>query len=155
MWKRDQSVPTSSGQRDQPAESPRADRTSGETLVMDLGKSVIIKGELSGSEDLTLCGQMEGSIKLPAHTLTIGSHANIKAEISAKAVVITGAVTGNVTAADTVEIQATGSVTGDVVSPRLVIADGGCLNGTVKMPQSERGHAPPTRVSNTPDVAAG
>jgi cytoskeletal protein CcmA (bactofilin family) len=145
MWKRDQSVPPSSGQRDQPAEAPRADSKSAEKLVMDLGKSVVIKGELSGSEDLTLCGQMEGSIRLPAHTLTIGSHANIKAEISAKAVVITGAVTGNVMAADKVEIQATGSVTGDVVSPRLVIADGGCLNGNVKMPQSERGHAPPAK----------
>jgi cytoskeletal protein CcmA (bactofilin family) len=109
---------------------------------MDLGKSVVIKGELSGSEDLTLCGQMEGSIKLPAHTLTIGAHANIKAEISAKAVVITGAVTGNVIAVDKVEIQATGSVTGDVVSPRVVIADGGCLNGNVKMPRS---HAMPAK----------
>ena len=112
---------------------------------MDLGKSVVIKGELSGSEDLTLGGHMEGSIKLPAHTLTVGSHANIKADISAKAVVITGTVIGNVMAADKVEIQATGSVTGDVVSPRLVIADGGYLNGNVKMSQSERGHAPPAK----------
>jgi cytoskeletal protein CcmA (bactofilin family) len=103
---------------------------------MDLGTSVVIKGELSGSEDLTLSSQMEGSIKLPAHTLTIGSQATVKAEISAKAVVITGAVIGNVKAADKVEIQATGSVTGDVVSPRLVIADGGYLNGTVTMPVS-------------------
>jgi len=109
---------------------------------MELGKSVFIKGELSGSEDLTLTGQMEGSIKLPGHTLTIGSHADIKAEISAKAVVIMGAVTGNVTAGDRVEIQATGSITGDVVSPRLVIADGGSLRGKVQMPQSERGRTP-------------
>ena len=96
---------------------------------MDLGKSVVIKGELSGSEDLTLCGQMEGSIKLPGHTLTIGADAEIKAEIIAKAVVITGAVIGNVIAADKIEIQATGSINGDVVSPRLVIVDGGVLNG--------------------------
>ena len=82
-----------------------------------------------------------------SHQRTIGAQANIKAEISAKAVVITGAVTGNVMAADKVEIQATGSVTGDVVSPRLVIADGGCLNGNVKMPQSERGHTPPAKPS--------
>ncbi len=109
---------------------------------MDLGKSMVIKGELSGSEDLTLCGQMEGSIKLPAHTLTIGAHASIKAEIAAKAVVITGAVVGNVVAVDKVEIQATGSITGDVVSPRLVIADGGVLNGKAKMPSTERGLAP-------------
>jgi len=109
---------------------------------MNLGKSVRIKGELSGSEDLTLCGQMEGSIKLPGHTLTVGSGADIKAEISAKIVVIMGAVTGNVTAGERLEIQATGSVTGDVVSPRLVIAYGGRLHGKVKMPQSEPGRAP-------------
>jgi cytoskeletal protein CcmA (bactofilin family) len=109
---------------------------------MDLGKSVVIKGELSGSEDLTLCGQMEGSIKLPAHTLTVGSGADIKAEITAKTVVIMGAVTGNVTAGEKLEIQETGSVTGDIASPRLVIVAGGCLHGKVQMPQSERGPAP-------------
>jgi len=101
---------------------------------MNLGKSVRIKGELSGSEDLTLCGQMEGSIKLPGHTLTVGSGADIKAEISAKIVVSMGAVTGNVTAGEKLEIQATGSVTGDIVSPRLVIVDGGHLHGKVQMP---------------------
>ena len=78
----------------------------------------------------------KAALSCPAHTLTVGSQATIKADISAKAVVITGAVIGNVMAADTVEIQATGSVTGDVVSPRLVIADGGYLSGTVKMPVS-------------------
>ena len=129
MWKRDQSAV--------PSGAPGADG-SVET-VMDLGKSVIIKGELSGSEDLTLCGQMEGSITLPAHTLTIGAGADIKAEISAKTVVIMGAVTGNVTAGDKLEIHATGSVTGDIVAPRLVIVDGGCLHGTVTMPQSDGG----------------
>ncbi len=110
---------------------------------MDLGKSLVIKGELSGSEDLTLCGHMEGTIKLSAHTRTIGSQADIKAEISAKTVVIIGAVTGNVTAGDKVEIQATGSVTGNVVSPRLVIADGGGLCGKVQIPQPTSGHAAP------------
>jgi cytoskeletal protein CcmA (bactofilin family) len=142
MWKRDQSGPPSSGQLGQTAEASRTVDKLAEQLIMDLGKSMVIKGELSGSEDLTLCGQMEGSIKLPAHTLTIGAHASIKAEIAAKAVVITGAVVGNVVAVDKVEIQATGSITGDVVSPRLVIADGGVLNGKAKMPSTERGLAP-------------
>ena len=137
MWKRDQSIPPP---RDQSTEASRTGSPA-EELGKDLGKSVVIKGELSGSEDLTLYGQMEGSIKLPDHTLTIGSHADIKAEISAKAVVVMGAVTGNVTAGDKVEIQATGSVTGDIVSPRLVIADGACLHGRVQVPQSNRGHA--------------
>ena len=101
-------------------------------VVMDLGKSVVIKGDLSASEDLTIYGQMEGSINLPGYTLTIGPHANIKAAIAAKSVVILGAVTGNVSA-EKVEIQTTGSVTGDVKSPRLAMQDGGCLCGKVQM----------------------
>ena len=96
--------------------------------------SLNLKGELSASEDLTLYGQMEGSVTLPDHTLTIGSAANIKASIFAKAVVIMGAVTGNVTAGEKVEIRATGSVTGDLASPSLVVTEGGHLRGKVEMP---------------------
>src|SRR5712692_10421972 len=76
--------------RDPSAEAGPAASRSTETPVMDLGKSVVIKGELSGSEDLALYGQMEGSIRLPDHTLTIGPHAEIKAQISVKAVVNPG-----------------------------------------------------------------
>jgi cytoskeletal protein CcmA (bactofilin family) len=107
-------------------------------VVMNLGKSVVIKGDLSASEDLTLYGQMEGSITLPGHTLTIAPQADIKAAINAKSVVILGAVTGNVSAREKVEIQTTGSVTGDVVSPRLAMADGGCLCGKVQQANSDR-----------------
>ncbi len=133
MWKRDESVATPA-QQEKPPQGPPPDRAPAEKLVMNLGKSVVIKGELSGSEDLTLYGQMEGSVKLPDHTLTIGPHAEIKAEIAAKSVVVMGAVIGNVTAGDKIEIQATGSVTGDVVASRITIADGGCLKGQVEMP---------------------
>ena len=122
MWKRDETVTT-------------ADR-------MDLGKSVVIKGELSASEDLTLDGHMEGRVTLPDHTLTIGRAADIQASISAKIVVIIGAVTGNVTAGERVEIRATGSVTGDLTSPRLVVADGGHLRGKVEMPLTSTPSAP-------------
>ena len=103
------------------------------SVVMELGKSVVIKGDLSASEDLTIYGQMEGSINLPGYTLTIGPHANIKAAIAANSVVILGAVIGNVSAREKVEIQTTGSVTGDVESPRLAMQDGGCLCGKVQM----------------------
>ena len=83
---------------------------------------------------------MEGSVSLPDHTLTIGPHANIKVRISAQAVVIMGVVTSNVTAGEKVEIRATGSLTGDITSPRLVIADGGGLRGRVELSQSAVGH---------------
>ena len=99
----------------------------------DVGQSVSIKGELSGSEDMTLHGQMEGKVTLHDHMLTVGPHAAVKADIAARAVVVKGTVTGNVTAAERLEIQPNGSVMGDVVSPRLVIADGGSLQGKVAM----------------------
>ena len=135
MWKPDRSITSPSASRDQAAKVAAANSSSTEKVVMDLGKSLIIKGELSGSEDLTLYGQMEGSVTLPDHTLTIGPHADIQAQISAKAVVILGAVTGHVTAGEKVEIRATGSVTGDIASPRLAIADGGYFCGRVEMPR--------------------
>jgi cytoskeletal protein CcmA (bactofilin family) len=113
---------------------------------MDLGTSVVIKGELSASEDLTLCGQLEGSVQLPDHTLTIGQSAEVKAEILAKAVIVSGSVTGNVTATERLDIRATGSVIGDIASPRLVIAEGGTLRGKVQMSVGPTAaHATPIR----------
>ena len=135
MWKQDESMKPSASKDSSAARTP-ADVKPASNVVMNLGKSVIIKGELSASEDLTLYGRMEGSVKLPGHTLTIAQHADIKAAITANAVVIQGAVTGNVTARERVEIQTTGSVAGDVTAPRLAMADGGCLSGKVQMPQN-------------------
>ena len=134
MWKRDQAVTPPSDHRDRSATVAPADSSSAEKVVIDLGKSLVIKGELSASEDLTLFGQMEGTITLPDHTLSIGPHANIRASISAKAIVIMGVVTGNVTAGERIDIRATGSVNGDIAAPRLVVAEGGRLRGTVQMP---------------------
>ncbi len=110
-----------------------------ENVVMNLGKSVTIKGELSASEDLTLYGQMEGRVTLLDHTLTVGPHADICAEIKASTVVIMGAVCGNVTASKKIEVGATGSVTGDIISPRIVIADGGQLLGKVQITDEKAG----------------
>ena len=140
MWKGDQAVTPPGARRDPSAEAGPAASRSTETPVMDLGKAVVIKGELSGSEDLALYGQMEGSIRLPDHTLTIGPHAEIKAQISVKAVVILGAVTGHVTAGEEGRDSANWLPDRDIVSPRLAIADGGCLRGRVEMPQSDLGH---------------
>ena len=134
MWKQDEAVKPGAS-RDSSAARTAADGKTAPN-VMNLGKSIFIKGELSASEDLTLDGQMEGSVTLPGHTLTIAPHADIKAAITANAVVIQGAVTGNVTARERVEIQKTGSVAGDVTSPRLAMADGGCLSGRVQMPKN-------------------
>jgi cytoskeletal protein CcmA (bactofilin family) len=155
MWKRDQAVapvntppPSAQPTQPQPIQPAQAAGKPAEKTSMDLGTSVVIKGELSASEDLTLCGHMEGGVRLPDHTLTIGPNAEVKAEILAKAVIIMGSVTGNVTATERLDVRATGSLIGDVASPRLIIADGGTLRGKVQMTvgSSASSHTGPRKV---------
>ena len=101
--------------------------------IVNSGKSVGIKGELNGSEDLTIEGHVEGTIQLKEHVLTIGPNGRIKAQVFAKAVIVLGEVTGNVTATDKVDIRDNGSVDGDIVSPRVAIAEGAHFRGSVDM----------------------
>jgi len=98
--------------------------------IVNIGKSVVIKGELNGSEDLTIEGHVEGTIHLKEHVLTIGPNGRIKAQVFAKAVIVLGEVTGNVTASDKVDIRDNGSVDGDIISPRVAIAEGAHFRGS-------------------------
>lgn len=100
---------------------------------MNIGKSVVIKGELSGSEDLTIEGQVEGKIELRQNVLTIGPNAKIKAQVIAKSVVVQGEVTGNVAASEKVDIRDSGSVDGDISSPKVAIAEGAHFRGSIDM----------------------
>ena len=100
---------------------------------MNIGKSVIIKGELNGSEDLTIEGQVEGKIELRQNVLTIGPNGKIKAQVFAKSVIILGEVTGNVTATEKVDIRDNGSVDGDITAPRVAIAEGAHFRGSIDM----------------------
>ncbi len=108
--------------------------------IVNIGKSVVIKGELNGSEDLTIEGHVEGTIQLRDHVLTIGPNGRIKAQVFAKSVIVLGEVTGNVTASDKVDIRDNGSVDGDIVSPRVAIAEGAHFRGAVDM--QRKGVAP-------------
>jgi cytoskeletal protein CcmA (bactofilin family) len=101
--------------------------------VANIGKSLQIKGELTGNEDLTVEGQVDGKIFLKDHKLTIGPNGRVKADLQAKSVIVSGKLDGNVTADDRVEITATGSMTGDVTAPRVVLADGARFKGSVDM----------------------
>jgi cytoskeletal protein CcmA (bactofilin family) len=139
MWKKDEAVrPPQSGSGTAPVAadsgSPRAEMPrQTERDMVNIGKSVIIKGELSGSEDLTIEGQVEGKIELRQNVLTIGPNAKIKAQVFAKAIVIQGEVHGNVTATEKVDIRDAGSVDGDVSAPRVAIADGAHFRGSIDM----------------------
>jgi cytoskeletal protein CcmA (bactofilin family) len=147
MWKRDEAVkPAGQAVPSAPAPAPaapasapsgaapgRAEESRASRDVVNIGKSVVIKGELNGSEDLTIEGQVEGKIELRDHVLTIGPNGKIKAEIYAKAVIVLGEVAGNVSATEKVDIRDHGSVDGDIVSPRVAIAEGAHFRGSVDM----------------------
>jgi cytoskeletal protein CcmA (bactofilin family) len=108
---------------------------------VNIGKSVVIKGELSGSEDLTIEGHVEGKIELRQNVLTIGPNGKIKAQVFAKAVIILGEVTGNVTASEKVDIRDNGSVDGDIAAPRVAIAEGAHFRGSIDMQRAGAGAA--------------
>ena len=111
--------------------------------VINIGKSVVIKGELTGSEDLTLEGHVEGKIELKQHVLTIGPNGRIKAEVFAKAVIVLGEVVGNIAASEKVDIRDNGKVDGNIVAPRVAIAEGAHFRGSVDMqPRSEAAKVP-------------
>jgi cytoskeletal protein CcmA (bactofilin family) len=111
---------------------------------VNIGKSVVIKGELSGSEDLTIEGQVEGKIELRQNVLTIGTNGRIKAAIFAKIIVVQGEVHGDITASERVDIRDSGSVDGDVSAPRVSIADGAHFRGSVDM-QRQAGESGETK----------
>lgn len=100
---------------------------------MNIGKSVIIKGELTGSEDLTIEGQVEGKIELRQNLLTIGPNAKIKAQVFAKTVVVEGQVHGNISAGERIDIRDKGVVEGNLAAPRVAIADGAHFRGSIDM----------------------
>jgi cytoskeletal protein CcmA (bactofilin family) len=152
MWKRDDAVkPTTPGGAapgGSPAVGPppvaeaaptrTATATSDpmrgtEKTTVNIGKSIVIKGELNGSEDLTIEGQVEGKIELRQNVLTIGPNGRIKAQVFAKSVIILGEVTGNVTATEKVDIRDNGSVDGDIAAPRVAIAEGAHFRGSIDM----------------------
>ena len=103
--------------------------------LVNIGQSIEIKGELSGNEDLTIEGKVDGRINLRDHNLTIGANGRIKAEITAKTVHVVGEVVGNIIANDRVEIAETGSMLGDIIAPRVALADGARFKGSIDMEQ--------------------
>jgi cytoskeletal protein CcmA (bactofilin family) len=121
----------------------RVDQTREEQQLMheepaSIGKSIVISGQLSGSEDLMIEGHVDGKIELRNHVLTIGSNGRITAQVAAKAIIVFGHVTGNLIATEKVDIRESGSVEGDIVAPRVSIADGSNFRGSIDMQRKEQ-----------------
>lgn len=150
MWKPNQTGPTSPSTPEParpapPASSPTTFESgtvrptsgavasaavpSGEQAT--IGKSLIIKGELSGSESLYIDGKVEGAISLPGNRVTVGRNGQVAANINAREVVVLGKVRGNIQASDRVDIRSEGSLTGDVAAARISIEDGAYFKGGI------------------------
>ena len=137
MWNRESS-------QNEPGRAPSTSPTPGAAPVAPprppterrqiawVGKSVIFRGDLVSSEDMTIDGRVEGTIEVREHTLTIGPDAQIQADIAADAVIVLGHIVGSITARQKVAIGDAGYVEGDIVAPRLAMADGAILRGRVE-----------------------
>ena len=144
--------PTSEPAAPRPVSTSTADQAT-------IGKSLVIKGEVTGSESLYIDGRVEGSINLAGNRVTVGRNGVVSANINAREIVVLGKVRGNLTASDRVDIRSDGSLTGDVVAARISIEDGAFFKGGIdirKAGQKANGEeAKPTAAttSDTPAVA--
>ena len=114
----------------EPAVTPRASAATPQEQAT-LGKSLVIKGEVTGSESLYIDGRVEGSINLPGNRVTVGRNGVVSANISAREIVILGKVRGNMTASDRFDIRSEGSLTGDIVAQRVSIEEGAFFKGAI------------------------
>src|SRR5450432_4926411 len=124
-----------------------------------IGKSLVIKGEVTGSESLYIDGRVEGSINLAGNRVTIGRNGVVAANINAREIVVLGKVRGNLTASDRVDIRSDGSLTGDVIAARISIEDGAFFKGGIDIRKAGQSGQKPNgedkpAVSITPEAAA-
>ena len=108
-----------------------------------IGKSLIVKGEVSGSESLYIDGKVEGAINLPGNRVTVGRNGQVAANIMAREIVVLGKVRGNCQASDRVEIRSEGSLTGDVIAARISIEDGAFFKGGIDIRKPGAGEGKP------------
>jgi cytoskeletal protein CcmA (bactofilin family) len=122
------SAPAMTASEPAPAPRPVTTTTADQATI---GKSLVIKGEVTGSESLYIDGRVEGSINLAGNRVTIGRNGVVAANINAREIVVLGKVRGNLTASDRVDIRSDGSLTGDVVAARISIEDGAFFKGGI------------------------
>src|SRR5260221_14276016 len=124
-------TPANPSSEPSPLAAPRNTVLNSSQEQATIGKSLVIKGEVTGSESLYIDGRVEGAINLPGNRVTVGRNGQVQANINAKEVVVLGKVKGNVTASDRVDIRNEGSLGGDVICQRISIEDGAWFKGSI------------------------
>ena len=116
-----------------PAPTPVAEKPRSVSAAVTIGASVVIKGEVSAKEDLTIAGRIEGKVEVRDHVVRVGKDAQVNAEISARTVVVEGNVKGNIAATERIELLEHGVVEGDISAPKVAMADGAQFRGKIDM----------------------
>lgn len=133
MWKKEEEQPVrpTGGAAAASPEAPRAPavRSDGATI----GPSIVIRGEVSGSEDLLIQGQIDGSVALDKHAVTVGGGGRVKANISGRVITVEGEVEGDLSAQEQIVLRGSSKVLGDIKAPRVVLEDGASFRGLVDM----------------------
>jgi cytoskeletal protein CcmA (bactofilin family) len=151
----------SDSQKSQSSSSPTQPRAVAVPVEQaTIGRSLVVKGEITGSESLYIDGKVEGTISLSDSRVTIGRNGIGAASISAREVVILGKVHGNIQVTDRVDIRSEGSLTGDVITQRISVEDGAILKGSVqvraveqKQPQAKHSEQAKQAVNEQPKAA--
>ena len=138
MWK-EASTPVKTTPTPTPVTEPTNTQAQSNDRSACIGKSVVIKGELIGSEDLMIDGRIEGRVELKGHNLLIGPNAQVQAHLTARTITVMGTVTGSLVATEKVDIRMTGKVEGDIDAPKVIMAEGAQLRGKIDtLTQSEK-----------------
>ena len=141
-------MPTAPPPKPAEVEAPRG--------VASIGKSVVIKGQIFSREDLYLDGEIEGTVEVPEHRLTIGPHGKLRAGIKAREVVVLGDVQGNVEAGERIDIRKESKLVGDIKTGRIIIEDGAYFKGSIDIVKQEAAKpAAPPRPAGPEGPAAG
>lgn len=146
MWKKGDAMPEPESTTPEPMarrDAPRAQ--GGAPQRATIGRSISIKGEVTGDEDLLIQGTIDGSVDLKQHSITVGPEGEVNADITGRVVTVEGTVEGNLTGHEQVILKSTAKVKGDIKAPRVILEDGASFRGGVDMGESSRGGKAPER----------
>jgi cytoskeletal protein CcmA (bactofilin family) len=148
------SVSPASLSKDTRAAEPSKTNDTFRVEVAHIGKSVKVKGELSGSEDLYFDGEVEGSVDLCEHTLTVGPNGRIRANILAREIIVHGKIEGNLRASEKVELKKSCVLTGDISTQRIVIEDGAFFRGAIDIQKDGKPELKKAAIAVSADTTA-
>ena len=152
MWKKDDPLAPGHNPSSPPVNTPArqaTNRTAATTELAVIGRSITIKGEVTGDEDLLIQGRIDGSVDLKQQSVTVGHEGRVKANIIGRVIVVEGEVDGDLLAEDQVLLRSTAKVEGDITAARVVLEDGASFRGGVDMGDSKNRGTPGSTPSST------